>query len=125
MTPQIMSVLATAQTTGTTATHAAAPGAVTQLAFPQVAAAVVPFVLGLLLVLGLVWAVRRGTRFRRGEPGPRTPPSSPGRPAPRATRDARRRTASPATTAPPPTGAGTAGATRTPPRARPAGGLQA
>ncbi|MEU1295043.1 DUF6479 family protein [Streptomyces sp. NPDC005840] len=77
MTPQIMSVLATAQTTGTTAPHAAAPGAVTQLAFPQVAAAVVPFVLGLLLVLGLVWAVRRGTRFRRGEPGPPDPAEQP------------------------------------------------
>lgn len=53
------------------------PVAATQTAFPEVAAAVVPFAGGLLVVLALIWAVARGIRVRRAEPGPPDPADQP------------------------------------------------
>lgn len=47
------------------------------LAFPNLSAAIVPFVAGLVLVLALIWAVWRGIRLRRSEPGPPAPGEQP------------------------------------------------
>ncbi|MFJ5172872.1 DUF6479 family protein [Streptomyces griseoviridis] len=81
MTPPIISTATTLTASPFGTPRAVSPVAATQIAFPTVAAAVVPFAVGLLVVLGLIWAVRRGIRARRGEPGPPDPAEQPRLPA--------------------------------------------
>ncbi|MER5438082.1 DUF6479 family protein [Streptomyces sp. NPDC002790] len=49
----------------------------TPMAFPDPSTSVVPFVVGLVIALALIWAVWMGIRFRRREPGPPDPADQP------------------------------------------------
>ncbi|MFJ9175589.1 DUF6479 family protein [Streptomyces sp. NPDC102360] len=49
----------------------------TPMAFPDLSTSVVPFVVGLVVALALIWAVWMGIRFRRREPGPPDPADQP------------------------------------------------
>lgn len=47
------------------------------MASPDPSTSVVPFVVGLVIALALIWAVWMGIRFRRREPGPPDPADQP------------------------------------------------
>ncbi|MEB8343028.1 DUF6479 family protein [Streptomyces endophyticus] len=49
----------------------------TPMAVPDPSTSVVPFVVGLVIALALIWAVWMGIRFRRREPGPPDPADQP------------------------------------------------